>query len=115
MLAPCSTVLSTSKNAAAVGSPGTLSAVSTSALAAAASPASCERRLRSSRGERRLWVTTPRLVAGVVEVSAHDALGCRPPHRRSTGPAHRHRDRGLCQWRAGHVAWARRGGGPGRG
>ena len=52
MLAPCMTVLSTSKNAAAVGSGGWSSAVSTSAAAAAASPASVDRcwRLRGVRG-----------------------------------------------------------------
>ena len=43
MLAPCMTVLSTSKNAADVGSTGWSSATSTSAAAAAASPASVER------------------------------------------------------------------------
>ena len=48
MLAPCITVLSTSKNAAAVGSAGVASAVSTSAAAAAASPASVERCWRFS-------------------------------------------------------------------
>ena len=48
MLAPCMTVLSTSKNAAAVGSAGGASAVSTSVTAAAASPASTDRCFRSS-------------------------------------------------------------------
>ena len=48
MLAPCITVLSTSKNAAAVGSAGVERAVSTSAADAAASPASTERCCRSS-------------------------------------------------------------------
>ena len=43
MLAPCMTVLSTSKKPAAVRSVGMFSAVSTSAAAAAASPASVER------------------------------------------------------------------------
>ena len=46
------TVLSTSKNAAPVGSAGTSSALSTSAAAADASPASAER-LRRSRGTSR--------------------------------------------------------------
>ena len=49
MLAPCMTVLSTSKNAAAVRSLGVLSAFSTSAEAAAASPASAERCCRLRR------------------------------------------------------------------
>ena len=53
MLAPCITVLSTSKNAAAVGSSGTSSAASTAADAAAASPAMVER-WRRSRGRRDL-------------------------------------------------------------
>src|SRR5688572_13882991 len=48
MLAPCITVLSTSKNAAEVASAGVTSAVSTSAAAAAASPASVERCWRFS-------------------------------------------------------------------
>ena len=43
MLAPCITVLSTSKNAAEVSSAGVSSSRSTSAAAAAASPASVER------------------------------------------------------------------------
>src|ERR1700710_1825006 len=46
IVAPCITVLSTSKNAADVESASTLRALSTSAMAAAASPASCERRCR---------------------------------------------------------------------
>ena len=53
--APCITVLSTSKKAAEVGSASTLRALSTSAMAAAASPASCERRCRlgGREGDRR--------------------------------------------------------------
>ncbi len=43
MLAPCMTVLSTSKNAAETGSAGVSRAVSTSAAAAAASPARTDR------------------------------------------------------------------------
>ena len=49
MLAPCITVLSTSKNAATSGSAGVARASSTSAADAAASPASVDRRWRSSR------------------------------------------------------------------
>src|SRR5262249_25783040 len=49
MLAPCIIVLSTSKKAAAFGSAGMVSAFSTSAAAAAASPARVERCWRSSR------------------------------------------------------------------
>src|SRR3954452_15492858 len=48
MLAPCIIVLSRSKNAAALGSAGVVRAVSTSAAAAAASPARVERCLRFS-------------------------------------------------------------------
>jgi hypothetical protein len=52
MLAPCITVLSTSKNAADVASAGVSSSLSTSAAAAAASPAKVDRwrRLRGLRG-----------------------------------------------------------------
>ena len=59
MLAPCMTVLSTSKNAAATGSSGGVSADSTSAAAAAASPASTERswRLRGRALLSRVGVT----------------------------------------------------------
>jgi uncharacterized membrane protein len=57
MLAPCITVLSTSKNAAAVGSLGVVSAFSTSAEAAAASPARAERCCRLSRRGRSDGVT----------------------------------------------------------
>ena len=54
MLAPCMTVLSTSKNAAAVGSAGVSRAVSTSAAAAAASPARVDRCCRFERSAARL-------------------------------------------------------------
>ena len=52
MLAPCITVLSTSKNAADVASAGVSRAVSTSAADAAASPASVERCCRFGRRRR---------------------------------------------------------------
>ena len=55
--APCMIVLSTSKNAAAVGSGDTASARSTSAAAADASPASTDRARRSvRRGSRRATI-----------------------------------------------------------
>ena len=57
MLAPCMTVLSMSKNAAAVGSTGVRSAFSTSADAAAASPARAERCCRLRRRGRSDGVT----------------------------------------------------------
>ena len=57
MLAPCMIVLSTSKNAAAVGSTGVSRAVSTSAAAAAASPAMVERCRRLRRWGRSGGVT----------------------------------------------------------
>ena len=68
MLAPCMTVLSTSKNAAAVGSAGWSSAVSTSAAAAAASPASVDR----------CWRLPERALArAVASVASRDASKAR--------------------------------------
>ena len=89
MLAPCITVLSTSKNAAAVGSAGVARAVSTSAAAAAASPARAERCWRFSG---------LRLFSGVTRRRAVTAAAARC----------RRRGRRLCEIIAPHARDPRR-------
>src|SRR3712207_2643843 len=92
MLAPCMTVLSTSKNAADVGSSGWLSAASTSAAAAAASPASAERCWRFSTRGRSGGGTSFRLaIKGPGHAGSKSALwkypAMAPPATLPAGPA----------------------------
>src|SRR6266511_5716370 len=92
--APCSIVLSTSKNAAECTSGGVARAASTSAAAAAASPASTDR-ARRSRVDGRVMGRAYVLRAGSAQPEGHSVYGCHYKRSPYDGPgrARRARDR----------------------